>query len=266
MEKIAMKISEEEYNDIFPVLEENVLVESDINTWSHSNNYLVNIRKNFLEGVNLYALSCNIGDYKILPYNKELFLQYCGINTEETFEQYIKRVNSTLYSSFLAEKELKKRKPLFKTEDGIDVYENDIAYWVLNNKEDIRYLHSAKFNKLEIELLNKINSVYKVFSTQEAVEQYIAENTTQRTFDMYNIKNKEEIWVVDTQFYGLQQSVGGCFKKDNGKNLLFKHKGNAINHIILNKKTLSLSDLDFIVGFGEERLKLIRRIKEKLGF
>ena len=260
-EKIAMKISEDEYNDIFLVLKENGLVIDTIDEWSDYRCYLVNIRNHKYKGINLYR---NVDGYTILPYKKELFLQYCGINIEETLQEYIKRVNSSLYSSFLAEKELKNRKSLYTTEDNVDVYENDIVHWVVN-RESVKYLTSENFNKRHVELLNQIVA-FKVFSTIESAEQYVAENTPQKTVDGFEIARGVEMWVVDAKFYKLQQSVGGDFKKDNGKHLLFKHKENAINHIVLNKETLSLSDLKNISFNGDEKLRLIKKIKEKFGF
>ena len=263
VEKIAMKISWEEYNDIFPVLKENQLVGNNVNEWREDLNYLVNQRRGDYKGVNLYN---DLEDYKILSYNKELFLQYCGIDIEETLQEYINRVNSSLYSSFLAEKELKNRKSLYKTEDNVDVYENDIIHWVINNKEDIRFLYQLNFTKLHVGLLKDTDTKWKIFSTKEKAEEYVFENTTQRTFDGYNIKNREDMFVVDIKFFNLHQSIGGHYKKDNNKHLLFKHKGNAINYIVLNKKTLSLSDLNNISFNGDEKMRLIKYIKEKLGF
>ena len=102
-DKIAMKISEEECNDIFPVLKDNKLLVTFLSTWTPDWSYLVNVDdyKRNLISVNLLK---SVRDYKILPYNKKLFLQYCGINIEETLQEYIKRVNSTLYSSFFGGK------------------------------------------------------------------------------------------------------------------------------------------------------------------
>ena len=262
VEKIVMKISDEEYNDILPILKENRLKSFTNNSHTTKCCFLVN--KTYSCDFELYREYRS--DRVLLPYNKKLFLQYCGINLEETFEEYTIRVNPSLFSSFLAEKELKNRKPLFKTEDNVDVYENDIVHWVVNRESCIKYLYPANFNNLNIELLNEINSMFKVFSTKESAEQYVFENITQRTFDGYDIKNMEDMWVVDTQFFKLHQSVGGHYKKDNGKHLLFKHKGNAINHIVLNKETLSLSDLKNISFNGDEKMRLIKKIKEKFGF
>ena len=261
-DKIAMKITEEEYNNILPILKENGLVEGDVNEWAKDWCYLVNIRNIGFKGINLYI---NVNGYTSLSYNKELFLQYCGINMEETLQEYIKRVNSTLYSSFLAEKELKNRKPIFKTEDGVDIFEGDIIDWVINNKEDVRFLYQLEFNKQHAIMLNRIDTVFKVFSTKEKAEEWVSNNTPQKTVDGFEITRGEEMWVVSTNFYKLHKSVGGHFKKDNGKHLLFKNKENAINYIVLNKVTLFLSDIDFL-GFGEERMSLIKKVKETLGF
>lgn len=260
-DKIAMKITEEEYNDILPILKENGLVEDDACEWTKDWYYLVNKRESDLKGVNLYY---SIYEHTILPYSKELFLQYCGINIEETFEQYAIRVNPSLFSNFLAEKELKNRKPICTTEDGIDVYKRDIVHWVIENGKDIRYLYPVELAGLH-ELIIK-GSVYKIFSTKENAENWVSNNAPQKTVDGFEITRGEEMWVVGTNSYNLHQSVGGHFKKDNGKHLLFKHKVNAINYIVLNKVTLSLKDLSFIVGFGEERMSLIKKVKETLGF
>ena len=166
----------------------------------------------------------------------------------------------------MAEKELKNRKSLYKTEDNVDVYENDIVHWVVNRESCIKYLYPANFNKLNIELLNEIDTVYKVFSTKENAEQYVFENITQKTVDGFDITRGEEMWVVNINFSSLLKSIGGHYKKDNGKYLLFKEKENAINHIVLNKETLSLSDLNNISFNGDEKMRLIKYIKEKLGF
>lgn len=107
-QKIAMKVTEEEFNDILTVLKENGLVDNYVNEWDESHCWLVNIRNREYRGVNLYTLTFNT-EYKILPYNKELFLQYCGIEPKKeimktnfmSLDGKTKEVKETVFTSFI---------------------------------------------------------------------------------------------------------------------------------------------------------------------
>lgn len=61
--------------------------------------------------------------------------------------------------------------PLFKTEDGVDVYEDDSVYWVINNE----YTYQLTICKNHITVL-KNNDVYKIFSTEEKAREYVLMN------------------------------------------------------------------------------------------
>jgi len=64
--------------------------------------------------------------------------------------------------------------PIFKTEDGVDVFEGDSVYWVLKYDDVCKILVPTKINKLHRNLLKNEYSFYKIFSTEEKAEEYIA--------------------------------------------------------------------------------------------
>lgn len=64
-------------------------------------------------------------------------------------------------------KKLPKKTPLFTTEDGIDVFEGDILFYVLKSFQ----IHSNPANKLD-----GTNKDYKYFSTKENAEDYVIYN------------------------------------------------------------------------------------------
>lgn len=219
---------------------------------------LENCPNDVLSDVNRHSPNtCDCGaSFEIDVENRRLALLNKEI--EETFEKYTKRVNPSLYSSFLAQKKLKNRKPICKTYDGVNLFEDDKYFTIetdyLNTPwKIVRYVLGSKPNgKLQ-------------FSTQEKAYKYLCDKA-QRTTDGFNILSNEEMFVVNTKTYTLHRSNGGNYRKDNGKYLLFKEKVNAQNCIILNKKTLSIFDLDNIIFNGEEKLELIRKVKTELGF
>lgn len=67
----------------------------------------------------------------------------------------------------------KVKQPLFKTENGIDIYEGDIIHWV--NTYDYNYLYPLPFSTKAVELLNA-DSIYKVFSSRELAEDWLIFN------------------------------------------------------------------------------------------
>ncbi len=249
--KIAMKVTQEEFADILSVLKEN-------------GKWLTNFTYNYewcylnIESAGNVELGTedHLHMYKLLPYNKKEFLKHCGITVEESFEDYIKRVNPFLYSNFLAEKELKNRKPLFTSEDGVKIYVGDKYYFGV--EADIVLVVTAN----NITYLDN----RKRFSTKELAQEYIDKNKPQETFDGFKIKRGKVMWVVDKRFFRLHQSYGGHFIKQKGNNILFGKKENAENYIIENKVCYNYNDiLDIFMDVNkQDNLKGIT--KEKLGF
>jgi len=64
---------------------------------------------------------------------------------------------------------------LFTTHDGVDIYEDDFVHWVAFYKDKTPYyLYKLCFVKghLELDFVN----TYKIFSTKQAAEEYVAKN------------------------------------------------------------------------------------------
>lgn len=69
-----------------------------------------------------------------------------------------------LYSPSIAMRELQKViEPLFKTEDGVDVFSKSKSYYVVTN--DFTIVYCSMFSKKDLE--------YKLFSTQKAAKDYV---------------------------------------------------------------------------------------------
>ena len=75
---------------------------------------------------------------------------------------------------------INKIKPvLFKTEDGVDIFETTAVHWVVVTNKSINknvpyYLYELKFCKAHLKL--DLKNEYKLFSTKEKAEEYIIMN------------------------------------------------------------------------------------------
>jgi hypothetical protein len=77
---------------------------------------------------------------------------------------------------------VEKVQPLFKTEDGVDIYEKDMGIWVCPNNT----LHGE--TKIVKEHTQSINRGYKLFSTKEKAQEYINKHKPKLTFGGYEVK------------------------------------------------------------------------------
>lgn len=83
----------------------------------------------------------------------------------------------------------RKTQPLFKTEDGVGIFENDMLYYVLKDFQ----LHSNPAN-----IYDGTNPDYKYFSTREAAKEYIAWNkphfSAKEVVDRFFTNNPSDIY------------------------------------------------------------------------
>lgn len=88
---------------------------------------------------------------------------------------------------------IKSKTPLFKTEDGVDIFEGDKLYSICNMLNIKKHrLFNARYDDNTL-LNNRIffNSDYKHFSTKEKAEEYIIENKPVLSLnDILNLKKK----------------------------------------------------------------------------
>ena len=68
----------------------------------------------------------------------------------------------------------KLKQPLFKTEDGVDIFQGDKVHWVVTR--DYRYLYYIPFVSTHLESCFSKDGVYKVFSTKEVADEWILMN------------------------------------------------------------------------------------------
>lgn len=66
------------------------------------------------------------------------------------------------------------KKPLFTTEDGVDVFEGDNVHWVC---DEFTYFYTKNVDETHCNLINSSKKgVFKIFPTKEAAEEYILMN------------------------------------------------------------------------------------------
>ena len=97
----------------------------------------------------------------VVSKNNYLLVEY-RINNLDIF--YRPRDNWYFSTKEAAEKYIRKNKPLFRTEDSVDIYEGDSFYFV------------TKSFLIERITATKLKQSDKTFSTREAAEEYILEN------------------------------------------------------------------------------------------
>lgn len=71
---------------------------------------------------------------------------------------------------------LVKVEPLFKTSDGVDVFEGDNVYWVMDNYDGVRLLNYRNIIKLHSSILEHKDSDYRIFKSKTEAERYVKFN------------------------------------------------------------------------------------------
>lgn len=105
-------------------------------------------------------------DYEVLSYN---IIKFEIINNElKIFQE--QHINSSKYKPLLIQDLIKVKQPLFKTEDGKEIYEGDNTFGI---DEKYQFL---KFNGWVWKKNESPNKLHKHFSTKEKAEEYIIMN------------------------------------------------------------------------------------------
>lgn len=188
------------------------------------------------DAVEFYDRKTNI---KAIYYNKhgQLLFRFYGISTPLT----------GVSSSQIHLKKIKQ--PLFKTEDGVDVFEDSEIFCC--KKADKMFPLKIKGS---IWLNNKdLRDKFKYFSTLDACKSYINKNTViLKTDDGVDLRLGDEFWHVDPNYFVNWGKISdGEFRLLNG----YKHfstKEAARKYVDLNKPMYSLKDI-FNAKSGESK-------------
>lgn len=62
--------------------------------------------------------------------------------------------------------------PLFKSEDGVDVFDNDITHWCFNSIGNWKYLYALPVNNAHQRLI-EYTKIYKVFSSEKLAKEFV---------------------------------------------------------------------------------------------
>jgi hypothetical protein len=106
---------------------------------------------------------------------------------------------------------IKVKKPLFSTEDGIEVFEGDNVFWVIFNtdKQIWKYAYPLSICAEHKMLINNKN-LYKIFSSQNAAEKYTDEDKL--VFSKKQIKDAINNTFKNNEVYmdliGFKQKLG----------------------------------------------------------
>lgn len=138
---------------------------------------------------------------------------------------------------------------LFTTHDGVDIYEYDFVHWVAFCKDKTPYyLYKSDFVKghLELDLVN----TYKIFSTKQAAEEYLAKNKVLFVTDDGVILHKGDICyhvyrfnVEDNWGNYNKIEVGNFSRLDANIHKYFSTEAKAKEFIDLNKPQYSKQDV-----------------------
>jgi len=78
-----------------------------------------------------------------------------------------------------------KRKLIFVTEDDVDIFEDDVTYWISRSSGEWKYLYDLKINELHKSILFK-NSNFKIFSSKYLAELFILKENMLSSFKTWN--------------------------------------------------------------------------------
>jgi hypothetical protein len=134
------------------------------------------------DGNSIHSIK-RLSDGEIFTIGDNVKSSTCNVpNTILSIELINNKIRVYPRNSFYYLNDVKKvKQPLFKTEDGVDIFESDKTYYVFN---DLTHQCNSSFqNKWEVlggyvqnYNFNKGNEYYKVFSTKEKAEEYIVNN------------------------------------------------------------------------------------------
>lgn len=118
-------------------------------------------------GDNLWYIDTQSGDYKIIKHYWVLVfpsgLHYKYFSTKEAAQQYIDS----------------KRKPIWKTEDGFDVFDEDNVKWVISNSDGVWYFaYNTTLNADNLVYPQNQPDVYKVFKDEDKMNTWITQMNT----------------------------------------------------------------------------------------
>ena len=154
---IAMKCTQEQFEDIKPKLKEIGKIGDLLFAFENDNLYLVN---NY-NGEKLYFDISYCGDFNRKVYeqwNEEIFLKACGIEVE-TLQQRLKKAEAEVkrLKEAIEDSEIKVGDWVKRTREGLELFKADKTH-------DYRYINSEKhlYQKItDQELINKLNELIK---------------------------------------------------------------------------------------------------------
>jgi hypothetical protein len=92
------------------------------------------------------------------------------------------------------------KKPLFFSTDGVDIFEGDSVYWVLQYNDVCKILEYNGTHELHAKILQPEDSFYKTFSTKQKAEEYILFNrpnlSLNDVFEVYSKFKRKETTVL----------------------------------------------------------------------
>lgn len=168
---------------------------------------------------------------------------------DEDIELSFQDANKTL-KVFVGYKEETKKQPLFKTFDGVDIFEGDEYFfiWLATpaQRQTVWTPYSAKAKKLNADESFSENAVF--FSTANAVIEYIKKFQNYTYNDGERIKNGESFFIYSPKFYKCLHGVFGQFVKPEYDGKRFRTKEEVEKLIQLNKPQYSLKQIKDLVN------------------
>ena len=114
---------------------------------------------------------------------------------------FLETMHETEWGPIELDSLVKSKEPLFITEDGVDIYENDTVHWC----RDFKWLYELRFVKEHLVL--DFKNEYKVFSTEKAAKDWIDLNKP-----MYS---KKDLLNASINMQYVEWFVGGLIKRIN---------------------------------------------------
>lgn len=140
---------------------------------------------------------------------------------------------------------------IWTTEDGMEAFYNDNLAWVINNN----FAYMLTLGRIHVTgcLLDK--NTYKVFSTQEAAEEYIRTFKNYKTVDGKQIEEGDVFYCYDNKRFKCIETKFGQFKASKWDGKRYRTKEEVEELILFNKPCLSLNDLLEVWGWNTEVYK-----------
>lgn len=147
------------------------------------------------------------------------------------------------------------KKPLFTTNDGVNIYQGDKCYWI-TTLGNIYPIHSC--NKT-----NSGNMKFKHFSTQELAEKYLNKKPKELLFtttDGVNMYKGDTLYYVSND-YNIGTLTVGVNSTWEGR-ARFSTRKLAEEHVLFNKPCLSLNDISKIYKTADKKYLFANDLKE----